>query len=411
MVTEVTVERLMYGGEGLARVDGRVVLVPFVLPGERVKVEIYEQARDYHRARLLEVLDPSPHRVQPPCEHFQKCGGCHYQHAAYTYQLELKRSILIETCRRIGKFAPPDSVRIVSGPDLDYRNRTQFHIDRRKVGFHRVSSHRLCPVRRCPISSPMVNQALAVLWRMIPHPRFPDFIRVIEFFTNENQVQVNVLETRADRRVARGFFEWCAREIPGALEPAIEYPAAGHLFRVSHRSFFQVNRFLIDQLVDVALEGAAGQWAVDLYAGVGLFSLPMATRFARVVAVETSASAIADLRFNAERAGLAVEAVRSTADLYLSNLGSTPDFVLADPPRAGLGRAVVRELKRLHPRRLVLVSCNPATLARDLGALLSAGYEVASVSLVDLFPHTYHIESVWQLEWRGDTVATMEHTG
>jgi 23S rRNA (uracil1939-C5)-methyltransferase len=180
------------------------------------------------------------------------------------------------------------------------------------------------------------------------------------------------------------------------VEGALDY---GGRFRVSSNSFFQVNRFLADQLVEAALAGAEGETALDLYAGVGLFSLALGRRFRRVNAVEAGGGAVRDLRFNAERAGLTgVKAQQTTAEAALEKLQRPPDFVLADPPRSGLGKAMVERLAALKPRRLAIVACDPATLARDLAALTACGYRIASMTLVDLFPQTFHLETVVRLE-------------
>jgi 23S rRNA (uracil1939-C5)-methyltransferase len=206
-------------------------------------------------------------------------------------------------------------------------------------------------------------------------------------------VQLNVLET--DRPVARRFFEWCAQKIPGLVEGALDYQGR---FRVSSNSFFQVNRFLPDQLVAAAIEGAEGDAALDLYAGVGLFSLPLAAKFREVVAVESGSAAVRDLLFNAERASLSnVRAEQGTTEIYLEKLVQAPDFVLLDPPRSGLGTAVVRRIAELRPRHVSIVACDPATLARDLAGLMAAGYRVEKMTLVDLFPQTYHLETVVRL--------------
>jgi 23S rRNA (uracil1939-C5)-methyltransferase len=166
---------------------------------------------------------------------------------------------------------------------------------------------------------------------------------------------------------------------------------------VSYGSFFQVNRFLIDKLVETAIEGAEGQTALDLYAGVGLFSLALAERFASATAVESGARAAGDLRFNAERAGLALRVEQTDAEIWMEQLESAPDFVLLDPPRAGIGKRMVARLAQLRPPRLAVVSCDPATLARDLAGLTGAGYRIEKLTLVDLFPQTYHLETVTHL--------------
>jgi 23S rRNA (uracil1939-C5)-methyltransferase len=208
-------------------------------------------------------------------------------------------------------------------------------------------------------------------------------------------MQFNVLET--ERPVARRFFDWCAERIPGWVSGALDYADAGYAWRVSSGSFFQANRFLIGDLIDCAMEGAEGRVALDLYAGVGLFSLPLARRFASVTAVESGTRAVEDLRFNAERAGVVVQAERGSAEAFLEKLAAAPDFVLLDPPRAGIGKRTVERLAQLHVPRIAMVSCDPATLARDLAGLLRGGYRIERMTLIDLFPQTYHLETVVQL--------------
>lgn len=379
----ITIEKLVYGGAGLARVDGRVVLTPFVLPGEQATVE----QQDTLHARLLHVDQPAPERVEPGCPYYGVCGGCHYQHAEYGYQLDQKAAILREVMRRVGKFDAPAEIQMISGPEWQYRNRSQFHVRDGKLGYLKTGSHELVPIEKCPISSPMVNEGIRALNGMLQDRRFPQFVEQIELFTNETETQLNVLETK--RSVARSFFDWAAGEIPGYVDGPITYQG----FRVSYKSFFQVNRFLVDPLVDAALGDAEGGSALDLYAGVGLFSWTMASRFERVTGVESSSAAVADFIYNVPKA----EAVRSSVDEYLSTLTDAPDFVLADPPRAGLGKHAVRHLVRLKPKRIHIVSCDPATLARDIGPLLAAGYGLEKMILVDLFPQTYHMETIARL--------------
>ena len=390
---EATVEKLVYGGDGLARVEGRVVFAPFVLPGERIRVHAEQEKPGLVRARTLEVLEPAPERVAAPCAVFGRCGGCHYQHAPYEYQLAAKRDILADQLRRLGKMEPPERIAVAVGEPWGYRNRAQLHIDGRHIGYRQAGSHRLCEVKQCPVASPKINETIHALAGMLHNPRWPRFVRSLEIFTDEQQVQLNVLDS--DHPVAKRFFDWCAAEIPALVEGALDYQGQ---FRVSRHSFFQVNRFLLDRLVEVALEGAEGETALDLYAGVGLFSLALARGFREVTAVESGSGAVRDLQFNAERAALAnLRAEQRTAEEYLQKLERAPDFVLLDPPRAGLGKAVVRRLAELRPRQVAIVSCDPATLARDLAGLTAAGYSVEQMTLVDLFPQTYHLETVVRL--------------
>src|SRR5215467_5075272 len=325
----VTVEKWVYGGAGLARIDGRVVLVPFTLPGEKVRIE----DAGVH-AKLVEVVEQAPERVSAPCPIFGRCGGCHYQHAPYEFQLARKAEVLREQLRRVGKIEYPGEIGIVSGDPFGYRNRVQLQIKESRIGYLAAGSHELVAVEgECPISSPRINRAIAAVRGRLKDPRFPRFVRSLELFTNETDLQVNVLES--DRPVARAFFEWFESSV------AIDYPTSFGAFRVSPRSFFQVNRFLIEKLVETALgdaqgPSASGLIALDLYAGVGLFAIPMARKFGSVVAVEGGASAVRDLEFNADRAGANVRVEHARVEDYLHALDVMPDFVLADPPRAGL---------------------------------------------------------------------------
>ena len=393
MPLDIAIEKLVYGGEGLARLDGRVVLAPYVLPGERIRAESEQEKPGLIRARTLDVIEAAQQRVAAPCPYFGHCGGCHYQHAAYDFQLAAKRDILAEVLRRVGKIEPPAKIEILSAQPWAYRNRAQLHIEGGRLGYWEARSHNLCAIDHCPISSPKLNETIGVLNEMLRDPRWPRFLRSIEVFTDEQKVQLTVVETK--RPVARRFFDWCAERLPGFVSGPLDYQGR---FRVSGGSFFQVNRFLLDRLVGVALEGAAGETAVDLYSGVGLFSLALAEHFGQVVAVESGSAAVRDLRFNADRAGRGnVRAQQSTTEAYLDCLSEPPEFALLDPPRAGLGRHVVNRLVDLRPRALAIVACDPATLARDLAGLLSAGYRIEKMTLVDLFPQTYHLETVARL--------------
>jgi len=384
-MNEVKVDKWVYGGDAMARIEGRVVFVPFVLPGELAQVDVKDG--EMH-ADLAAILTPAPERVAPPCPLFTHCGGCHYQHAPYEYQLARKVEILREQLRRVGKIKWEGEIAVVSGPPLGYRNRAQFHIANGKIGYLAAGSHDLIPVDgECPISSPRLNQALAEMRDRMPNRRFPNFVHSIELFTDETNVQVNILET--DRPVAKSFYDWCGSTV------ALEYATPFGKFRVSPRSFFQVNRFLIEQLVEAAIGEASGATALDLYAGVGLFTLPLARKFAKVAAVEAGVTAARDLEVNAQTAGLVIQHLQGRVEDHLARITAPPDFVVADPPRAGLGKTVVSHLERLKPPKLTIVSCDPATLARDIAAL--ASYQIDKLTLVDLFPQTYHLETVAHL--------------
>jgi len=382
---DVRIDKWVYGGAGLARTDGRVTLTPFVLPGERARVKLHDGVR----ADLIDVLEPSTERVVPPCPLFGRCGGCHYQHAPYEYQVARKVEILREQLRRVGKIEYEGEIATVTGEPLGYRNRIQLHVENGQIGYIAARSHDLVPLAgNCPIASPRLNQALAMVRERIHDPRWPRFAKSIELFSNEREVQINVLDT--EKPVAKRFFEWMESVA------AIEYPTLLGTFRVSPRSFFQVNRFLIEKLVETAIGDATGASALDLYAGAGLFAIPLARRFGEVTAVEAGSAAVRDLEFNAQRAGVNVNIEQQRVEDFVARLETASELVLADPPRAGLGKTVTAQLARLAPQRIVIVSCDPATLARDLAAL--SKYRIEKMTLVDLFPQTYHLETVVSLE-------------
>lgn len=392
---ELQIEKLVYGGEGLARQEGRVVLTPFVLPGETVQAQLTRQKNDLWRGALTSITQPAPERVTPPCPYFGECGGCHLQQAGYSYQVQQKIAMLREVLRRVGRLDAPESIEAITAEPLHYRNRSQFHFRDGQLGYLAQGTHTLVPIDHCPISSPKINEVIKALVTMAKDRRFPRFLRELEVFTNGQDVQLNVIET--ERPLARTFFDWCAEMIPGVVSGPLNYEALSRTFRVSYRSFFQVNRFLLDALVNEALWEAKGHSALDLYAGVGLFSVPLRDRFETVTAVEASTAAVRDLEANASDN---VIAIRGATEEYLTNTSDTPDYILADPPRAGLQKEVVQHLLRLQPQRITIVSCDPSTLARDLTKLIAGGYEIARLTLVDLFPQTYHLETVTHLQRR-----------
>ena len=400
MAIEIEIEKLVHGGMGLGRIDGRVALVPYVLPGELVEIEPVRETKSLIRGRLIKRLRASDSRITPPCPVFELCGGCHYQHIPYEEQLDHKRGILLETLSRMGKVNWEGPLEVIAGEPWGYRNRTQLRVSKQgreaSVGFLEAGSHNLVKVESCPINSPSLNKALASLIAMGKERRFPEFLREIEFFTNETDVQVNVIQT--ERALSKVFFTWCAQAIEGfSTANSLDVAVREWLFRVGSRSFFQVNRFLLEPMLRETTAGAAGKLALDLYSGVGLFTLPLAKQFEEVVAVDTSRPAMIDLRFNLERAGLNARVVNLPVADYLASLETPPDFVVADPPRAGLTAAVTAQLLRLAPKDVVLVSCDPATLARDLAALTTGGYAIESIKLLDLFPQTFHMEAIVKL--------------
>jgi 23S rRNA (uracil1939-C5)-methyltransferase len=447
---DLTIEKLIYGGDGLARLPaddkgcGKAVFVPFVLEGEKVTATVTEEKPGFSRARVEGIVEASPHRIEARCPYFGRCGGCHYQHSTYEHQLEVKAAVLAENFRRLAKVDLPAELQVHPSPPWEYRNRTRLQVRTRPefiMGYFRHGSHEVLPVEQCPISSPLTNRAIRAVWDLGREGLTPAAVREVEFFANDSQVLVEASCTpdldpcelakwgeelrsrfREERGVQssagarseahppemRGLVAFPVRSAWAAQFPSQRKPIAvvgtGDLiyrtkhagFRVSAGSFFQVNRFLVDVLAALVVGGRSGEVALDLFAGVGLFSLALAASFRHIVAVESSQRSAADLKYISPPN---VKAVHSTVDEYLATRGAKvrPDLVVVDPPRAGLGERVARALAKMNSRRLIYVSCDPATLARDLLHLRAGGYRLEQVHLVDLFPQSYHVESVLHL--------------
>jgi 23S rRNA (uracil1939-C5)-methyltransferase len=416
----LTIEKLIYGGEGLARLpDGKAVFVPFVLPGEEVTAALGQEKTSYARATAEQVLKPAATRVAPKCPYFASCGGCHYQHALYDAQLEIKRAILRETLLRNGKFDWKGEIATVSAEPWNYRNRARMKVRGGAdfaMGYHRLASHDLLPVKSCPISSPLINRAIEAVWQMGQAGAVPGGVKEIEFFTDHADARMLVeVDHVAGAPGAREFAEQLQKrmgEIKGVAiyaqgqgggaqlketlgTPHLQYQVGERTFRVSAGSFFQTNRLLVQKLAQTVAADSLGKIALDLYAGVGLFANHLARRFEQVFAVESSPSSAADLQANALKN---VVPIRSTAEKFLPRcLNMQPEVVVVDPPRAGLGSKATQLLAALRVRRIVYVACDPATLARDVRTFLDFGYRVEQVYLVDLFPQTFHLESVIRL--------------
>jgi len=426
---QFTIEKLVYGGDGLARLPadehgrGKAVFLPFVLENETVEASLLEQKRGFARGRLANVLQASPLRIAPKCPYFGECGGCHYQHTSYAHQLEIKTAILRENLRRIAKLELNTEVVVHSSPEWRYRNRTRLQVRVEPtfaLGYYKSNSHQLLPVEECPISAPLINRAVAAVWQLGRAGKIAPGVREIEFFSNaedsELQLQLHVADIRRQaavqvaeeiRSVVTEVSGICMlRNLPGSRSEteqivslgagSLSYNTQRASYRVSQGAFFQVNRYLLDELVQIVTEGHSGDVALDIYSGVGLFSTILARSFAQVFAVESSPTSHTDLVHNSPSN---VKTVSKTTEQFLEGVAEKlrPNFVVVDPPRNGLGETVVRRLVGLGAGRLVYVSCDPATLSRDLAGLLGAGYRVQQAHLVDLFPQTYHLESVFHL--------------
>ena len=446
---ELTPTKLVYGGDALGHHAGRTVLVPRVLPGERAEVEKVRTAKGVTHARPLRILQASPQRVDPPCPYFGRCGGCHYQHLEPQLQSAGKQEILRETLRRLGGIDWKGDIPLHSGPPWNYRNQAQFKVaqypgGRVELGFFEAQSHRVFPVDACLIVSPRLNAVLEELRRPEWAARLAA-LREIDVVADDRDEEVMItLQIEGGATVAEQFAQDLLERVPGAVsvalesggagagrsldrgrdpvrsgqaaratssrtrvlgKPALHYTVGGIRYRLSPGSFFQVSRFLTPALVESVTGDQRGDLALDLYAGVGLFSLPLARNFQRAVAAEANPIAASDLKANAEAHGLSnlFVASETTYDFLRRFAQVGPDLVVMDPPRAGVDPGSLALLAALRPRRIHYLSCGPPTLARDVKALAAHGYQLESLELFDLFPQTYHIEVLAKLTRREQT--------
>lgn len=451
MLFEFHAEKLVYGGEALGHHEGRTVLVPRVLPGEHLEVEEVRTAKGVVRARPLQILTAAPERVEAPCPYFGRCGGCQYQHFDAERQAIAKREILRETLRRLGRITWDGEIPVHAGQPWNYRNQAEFKVERRtdgnlSLGFFEAESHRVVDVDACLILSPRLKTVLAALrapewWKQL------SLCREIEMLADDRDDEVMLtLRGRFEPKTKEALARECLAGLPGVASVVIEersgnrshpadrmgrgpnafgksalvYEVGGFRYQISPGSFFQASRFLLAEFVDAVTRETsssprsttqrpfgqirpddlvAGSLALDLLAGVGLLTLPLAHRFASVIGVEAGVRAAADLEANARDHGFTnVTAVARTAYDFLRRFARlSPDLVILDPPRSGVGPRTLNLLAALKPRRIHCVSCSPPTLARDLEFLLKSGYQVESVELFDFFPQTYHIEVLARL--------------
>lgn len=395
---EVLLERLVYGGDALGRLpDGRVVFAPFGLPGERVRLCLTEEKRSHCRGEIVEVLTPSPQRIAPRCPHFGQCGGCHYQHLSYPDQLAEKQAIVCDQLQRLAEITHPPILPIVPSPsEWNYRNTVQFTLDAQgRIGYQRAGSNAHVPIRECHLPEMEIN----TLWQALDIGAQTGIER-LEIRKGADADALMVLEGQFSPDLELDLpvsivFRGEQGEFVLAGDDFVVMKLRDRAFKVSAGSFFQVNTAQAGAMVE-ALDRLLPQGChtlVDLYCGVGLFSAFFAPRAERLIGIELSPAACADFAENLDEFEH-IELYEGAAEVVLPALDIQPNMVIVDPPRAGIAREALDALARLRPPLLAYVSCDPATLARDAKRLIKAGYRLTSIQPFDLFPHTYHIETI-----------------
>lgn len=382
-VLDVKIEKMVPRGSGLAFAEDLTLFVPLAVPGDHVRVRINRIKRRTSFAEIVTILEPGPDRIDPACVHFGICGGCDFQQLNYRAQLSAKADIIRDCLHRIGKI-DIDEVAVIGSPqEFGYRSRAKWHLDRmeRAIGYFKRDSHDVVNVEKCPILTPEAQSVLDDLAANIDWAMLWDDTAEVEAVCGDG-----------------GRSSIFSGSMP-EMTDEVTVTVAGEEFSFSARSFFQANRLLAGQLVETALGGASGSTALDLYCGVGLFAIPLARKFERVIGVEDNSIAVGFAKKNAARSGLKnIEFRRSGVRDFLrsSELAST-DLILIDPPRAGAEKGVIETIAGLRPKQISYVSCEPSILARDLRILLDAGYRIDTIVGLDLFPQTHHVETVVRL--------------
>ena len=385
---EVVVERILPGGLGLAHADGRTVMVALAAPGDRLRVRIDRVKSNVSFASIAEVIERSPQRIDPPCPYFGRCGGCDFQQLNYQAQLVAKKEIIRDCLRRLASLETIPDFEVVPAPhEWHYRARAQWQFDpvRKRLGYFESGSRRICDVAECAVLTPELQAELERLRRLMDQDALSANTRYFRAIAGDESVSI------ADER---------GRNLIGRHDREITRTVYGETYFLNAASFFQTNNDLLPQLIDETLGEARGDRAVELYSGVGLFTLPLARRFREVVAVESDAPAGNFARHSLAHAGLANAEVvtRDVADwLAMDSAARETDLLLLDPPRTGAESRVISGIVKLKPKKICYVSCDPATLARDLKKLIAGGYSINSIKAFDMFPQTHHVETVVHL--------------
>ncbi len=407
----IKVEKLIYGGDGLGRLmdsaagsEGQAVFIRQTLPGEVINVRVLEKKSHYLRAAAEKIIEPAPERIIPRCRHFGICGGCHYQHIPASFQIRAKVDIFRDQMERIGKIQTLPSIQAAPSPlEWNYRNNVQFHLSPRgELGFKDITGRNIFSIQECFLPEEQINE----IWPNLKFNQGQKEQRISLRHGSDEQV---MLVMDGDSLQPAGIPKDAGLTVVQATtgkvrvisgEGYLHFKVCGQSFRVSPQSFFQVNSVMAEKMVlhiREILPVNPSTILLDAYCGVGLFSAFFAGAVRRVIAVESSPSACQDFEYNLHGYDN-VELHAARVEEILPRLAIKPDVVIVDPPRAGLEAKAREAILKMNPRMLAYVSCDPSTLARDAAIMISAGYEIRQMTIFDLFPQTYHIESITLFE-------------
>jgi 23S rRNA (uracil1939-C5)-methyltransferase len=419
---QVEIKAMAFKGYGVARMNGKVVFIPYSVTGDEAWAEIVNEKKSYSMGRLIEILRPSPWRVEPPCPYFGVCGGCQWQHIAYANHGELKKEILKEVLKRLGGVKEIPSITVIPSPDpYNYRIRVQLKVRRKALGYYKERSHELVDIQHCPIAHPIVNQMIPFLRKTLSSlspleeieinvsPEEGKGVLVFHLPEPNRGLEILVKESLNIHPLLKGLVIVRKRRATILGESHLNFTIRlnrnrrrEHLnLRTSPESFFQVNLKQNETLVQTVLEFAdlkRNEVGLDLYAGIGNMTLPLAMASKEIWGVEENLAAVKDARFNAERNEIGnCRFIHGKVEDVLKGWEKKPDLIVLDPPRTGC-KTVLDQVASLKPKKIVYVSCEPTTLARDLRLFSNRGYALDGLALIDMFPQTYHMEVVGLLE-------------
>ncbi|MBI4727000.1 23S rRNA (uracil(1939)-C(5))-methyltransferase RlmD [candidate division TA06 bacterium] len=437
-ILELGLDSLACGGDAVGRHLGQTVFVPYGLPGDKARVKVFDAHQKYCRASIISIVSPGEQRIKPACPHFGDCGSCQWQMLDHPHQLEHKKTVLEQTLARIGGIKNAGIKVLAEGSPWHYRNKAQYPVAQSKekliIGYYRQGSHQVVPIEECPIIHPRLNQVFMQAREILLMAKVPGYDEltnsgilrhlILRYGQHQDKMSLTLVCTKdkiypevikllsAIPRVGSVWLnlnaepgntilgkEW--RLLSG--ESRMEEELDGIKYRLSAGSFWQVNQPLagaLYRLIKEELQLTRQQQAVDLYCGAGAISLQLALMTGKVVGIESSAQAVDDARDSARLNGIAnAEFMAGPAEALLEKVQQA-DAVVCDPPRSGLKPEVIRGLDRLKPQKIAYLSCDPATLARDLKEIMKTDYQIAGLYLADMFPQTYHIETLAVLQRR-----------
>lgn len=410
---EITIDNLSYGGAGIGRVDGKVVFVEGGVPGDKLKIRLIEEKERYSRAEIEDFIIRSENRAEPECKYFSDCGGCNWQNVNYKTQLIEKQQIVSDSLQRIGKLAEYELDNITSSPkEYGYRNRVLLTVykenDEYRIGYFEEGSNRNVSIDRCVIASDEINAVISLLINYFEnHKTLIIPIDKIYLLSSDKKISISFLQSEKSHKsesqeIVQNLIEYIENNLAGiSVDHKIEYEFMGYQFTSSPYLFNQANYEINKDIIHTVagwIEPVRKNSLLDLYCGIGNFSIAFSENFKSITGVDSSSDSIKLAKRNADVNDLVnINFIHGKCRIYIEKLKEAPDILLVDPPRNGIKELLVH-INRIKPKNIIYISCNPTTLSRDLKVLTESNYKINRIKPFDMFPQTYHVEIAAWLE-------------